>query len=187
LRLLHPLMPFITEELWQRLPEGLRASTKSIALAPYPKADAFAADSEATEGIAALQAVVTEVRSQRHDNNVDPKQTVEGILYARDGALKMARSNAEAIARLARVNLELRDEAYPGVDAPFVLKLKLKVDREKLLKENEQLAKLVANIDRQLANEDFMAKAPEKVIAGLRQKRAEYQAQIDKNNAALGE
>jgi valyl-tRNA synthetase len=185
LRLLHPLMPFITEELWQRLPADLKSTDRSIALAEYPTAATTTADLDAEHGIGVLQAIVTEARTQRADNAVDPKQSVEGVLQARPTVLLLAQANADAIGRLARVNLQLKDE-YSG-DAPFVLKLELKIDRERLLKENEQLKKVIANSERQLADETFMSKAPEKVIATLRQKLADYQAQLNKNNTALGE
>jgi valyl-tRNA synthetase len=59
--------------------------------------------------------------------------------------------------------------------------------REKLLKDNEQLEKLAANLERQLFNEDFISKAPEKVVAGMRQKLVEYKAQLKKNLDALGD
>jgi valyl-tRNA synthetase len=181
LRLLHPLMPFITEELWQRLGTG----GKSIALAKYPQFNLALRDAGAEEEMATLQGIVTSARAARAENNVDPKQFVDGVLYATGRALDVARTDADAIARLARVRLELREERYPGVDAPFFLKLALKVDRAKLAKEIAELEKVIANSARQLRNEAFLAKAPEKVVAGMRAKQAEYEAQVAKKRAEL--
>ena len=71
------------------------------------------------------------------------------------------------------------------MDAEFVLKLALKVDREKIGREITELEKVIANSERQLSNEAFLAKAPEKIVAGTRQKQAEYEAQLAKLRAAL--
>ena len=179
LRLLHPLMPFLTEELWQRLPVELRDDAKSIALAKYPLGAATdaAADAEMNE----LQGIVREARKARADANLDPKQTVDGALTASGTAMAVARANAEAIGRLARVNLTLQD------GEPFRLKLALKVDRTKLEKEITELEKVIANSQRQLSNEAFLAKAPAKVTDGMRAKQAEYEAQVAKLKAALAE
>ncbi|MEO5924446.1 MAG: valine--tRNA ligase [Bryobacteraceae bacterium] len=176
LRLLHPLMPFITEELWQRLEMG----GKTIALAKYPEGSTIV-DVDAETDMAQLQEIVTSVRKARADANVDPKQTVAGVLSASGRKLGVAQANAEAIARVARVTLELRDEE------PFSLKLALKVDRSKLEKEIAELEKVIANSQRQLSNEGFLAKAPAKVTDGMRAKQAEYEAQVAKLRAALEE
>jgi len=81
--------------------------------------------------------------------------------------------------------LQLHNEPPPGVNAAFVLKLALKVDREKIAKEIAELEKVIANSQRQLSNEAFRAKAPEKVISGMLAKQAEYEAQVAKLRAAL--
>jgi valyl-tRNA synthetase len=173
LRLLHPLMPFITEELWQRLEMG----GKSIALAQYPQgADV---DAAAESEMSALQEIVKEIRKARADANVDPKQTVGGELAAAGFRLDVARANAEAIGRLGRVTLELHEAD------PFRLKLALKIDRDKVLREIAELEKVIANSQRQLSNEGFLAKAPAKVTDGMRSKQAEYEAQVAKLKASL--
>jgi valyl-tRNA synthetase len=174
-------MPFITEELWQRL----EMPGKSIALATYPRFEPEAIDDDADHEIVVLKAIVTSARVTRADNGVDPKQTVDGILYAQGQAFHVAQANENAISRLAKVKLDLRNEAPPGVNAEFVLQLALKVDREKIAREIAELEKVVANSERQLSNEAFLAKAPEKIVAGMRQKQAEYEAQLAKLRASL--
>jgi valyl-tRNA synthetase len=181
LRLLHPLMPFLTEELWQRL----ETPGKSIALAEYPRSLQGEANGEAEAEMVTLKEIVTSARVTRADNGLDPKQMVDGILYARNRAFHVAQANENAISRLAKVKLDLRNEAPPGVDAEFVLQLALKVDREKIAKEIAELEKVIANSQRQLSNEAFLAKAPEKIVAGMRQKQAEYEAQLAKLRASL--
>ncbi len=180
LRLLHPLMPFLTEELWQRL--GMPG--KSIALAEYPRGEAIPETGVDAE-MAILQEIVTSARALRAENRVDPKQTVEGVLFATGRAHDVATSNAESISRLARIDLNIRNEPPPGVQAAFLLKLALKVDRAKVEKEIAELEKVIANSQRQLSNDAFRAKAPEKVVAGMLAKQAEYQAQLAKLRASL--
>jgi valyl-tRNA synthetase len=179
LRLLHPLMPFITEELWHRLPVELRGDAKSIALAKYPLAAPV--DAAADAEMATLQEIVTSARKARADAGVDPKQTVDGELFASGARLAVTRANAEAIGRLARVNLELRDEE------PFRLKLALKVDRAKVGKEIAEMVKVIANSNRQLSDEKFLSKAPAKIIDGMKAKLVEYEAQLAKLRASLDE
>jgi len=171
LRLLHPLMPFITEELWQRLEIG----GKSIALASFPAAEAPNADAEREMSV--LQNVVIEIRQNRAANKIDRSQALQAEIFA-DGDYDYLAANREAIARLCNVTLTLER-------GPFALKLNIPVDRARLEKENEGLEKQIANLDRQFSNEQFMSKAPEKVIASMRQKKAEYEAQLAKNRAAL--
>ena len=100
LRLLHPAMPFLTEELWQRLdkPEG---SPVSIALAPYPQFRPEPADPEAEKEIAVIQEIVTLARTLRTEAKLDPKQQLTGALYCRTASLAVARRHAAAIQKIA--------------------------------------------------------------------------------------
>ena len=124
-----------------------------------------------------LQVIVTEVRGLRADNKIDRKEKLQGVLHVQDVI------DWELIERLANVSLTLR----PRDGTAYKLVLGIPVDKERLRKEIEQLEKVVANSQRQLANESFVAKAPAHVIDGMRAKLAEYEAQIAKNRAALGE
>jgi valyl-tRNA synthetase len=173
LRLLHPLMPFITEELWQRLETG----GKSIALAPYPVAEVR--DGDAELDMTLFQSIVTQVRQDRAANKIDRSQSLSAEIRAEGQDYVLVKEHRDAIARLGNVTLTLTN------GGPFALTLNIPVDRARLEKENEGLEKQIANLDRQFGNEQFMAKAPEKVIASMRQKKAEYEAQLAKNRAAL--
>jgi valyl-tRNA synthetase len=102
----------------------------------------------------------------------------------------------ESIHQLANVRLDLHHGEPPKFegavrstpDFDLVLEMpRAEGQQEKLLKENEQLEKLIANQERQLSNEDFIAKAPNHIVAGMRQKLAEYKAQLRKNLDALGD
>ncbi len=171
LRLLHPLMPFITEELWQRLETG----GKSIALAPYPVAEPRdAAEIE----MSVFQRVITEIRQNRTANKIDRSQVLNAELSADGDEYDFIATHQDALAKFGNATLTL-------ARGPFAVKLNIPVDRARLEKENEQLEKQIANLHRQLTDDNFLAKAPEKIVAGMREKKAAYEAQLAKNRAAL--
>ena len=190
LRLLHPAMPFLTEELWQRLATDRTTRPVSIALAGYPQFNEDATDAEAEREIGILQEIVTVVRTLRTEAKLDPKLQVAGVLYSLGPALDVARRNGEAIRKLANVNLELKAEAAPkapgirsGPEFDLALHLpKAQEDaqRKRDEKEREQLLKNIANNERQLNDEKFLGRAPAHVIEGMRQKLAEYKTQLGK-------
>ena len=188
LRLQHPLMPFITEELWHRF-----GRTESIALAEYPRAGPR--DEAAEREMALMQEMITAARQIRADNGVDKKLLLEGVLYCRNGAKSVDLSVVE---RLANVKLDIRSEAAPKLEGAvrstpdFDLSLELPAvdscaQRGRLAKEIEQLQKLIADKDRQLANDKFLSSAPAHVVDSLRAKRAEYVAQLEKSRAVLND
>jgi valyl-tRNA synthetase len=195
LRLLHPVMPFLTEELWQRLAEGAAQRPKSIALARYPLGSQSRLDAPAEREIALLQDIVTAARTLRAEMKLDPKESLDGVLYSKHAALDVAHAHEAAIQKLANVRLELRNTTPPHSAAmrstsEFDLVLNvprahLADQRKRLEKEREQLEKNVANIQRQLADEKFLSRAPAHVVDGLKTKLAEYETQIQKVRAAL--
>jgi valyl-tRNA synthetase len=209
LRLLHPAMPFLTEELWQRISLRNRpfavpveqeiepwhaTRPQSIALAGYPQFREDAADAEAEREIGILQEIVTVARTLRTEAKLDPKLQVAGVLYSLGPAIEVAQRNAEAIRKLANVNLELKAEAAPkapgirsGPEFDLALHLpKAQEDaqRKRDEKEREQLLKNIANYERQLGDEKFLGKAPAHVVDGMRQKLAEYKTQLGKLDAS---
>jgi valyl-tRNA synthetase len=196
LRLLHPAMPFITEELWQRLADGSTAHPKSIALGAYPQPRVEWNDAEAERQMELLQDIVVSARNLRAQMKIDPKQQLSGVLYARDGAQHVARREAEAIRKLAGVDLEVSAEEPPKQGAAMrsttefdlllsVPAAQMEVERDRLKKEIGQLEKLVDNSRRQLGNETFISRAPAHVVENIRGKLAEYEAQLEKSRSAL--
>jgi len=183
LRLLHPLMPFLTEELWHRLESR---DGKSIALAEYPK-DSYL-DLKVDHEMELLQEIVTAARGIRADHKVDKKPLLTGTLYCSRPL------HLDAIERLANVKLRVEAGALPRLegairstpDFDLVLEMpKAANHRDRLLKENTELEKVIANSDRQLNNEDITSKMPEKVVETLRIKNAAYKSQLQKNLDAL--
>jgi len=187
LRLLHPAMPFLTEELWQRL-ERKPGDPTSIALAAYPQYDPALADPDAEREIAVVQEAVTLARTLRTEAKLDPKQQLQGVLYGRTAALAIAQRHADAIQKIARVTLEFKNEEAPKaavmrstVDFDMVLDIpKVAEDPVRKQKEREQLEKNIANSRRQLGDEVFLSKAPTKVVDSIRAKLADYEAQLAK-------
>ena len=188
LRLQHPIMPFITEELWHRF-----GQTGSIALAAYPQAGAT--DESAEREMALMQEMITAARKLRADHGLDRKLVLPGVLYCRNGAKNL---ELGVIEKFANVKLDVRMEPAPKLSGAvrstpdFDLMLELpEVDadgqRVRLRKEIDELDKLILAKDKQLENEKFLSGAPAHVVDSLRAKRAEYVAQRDKSLAALND
>ena len=167
-------MPFLTEELWQRLREG----RKSIALEAYPGPDSAAEDHEAEPEMDLVQETVSHVRKDRAANKVDGGKALTLAIQAPDKEFTRLGKYRALIEHLANVKLTVEPGTYSwNLDIP--------VDRARLLKENIELEKVIANSERQLGNEDVIRKMPEKVVETLRTKLAAYQAQLAKNLDAL--
>jgi valyl-tRNA synthetase len=147
-----------------------------------------------------VQEIVTAARELKSDLKVDKKTILEGTLVLRVKAVAVGESLLAAIEKMAGLKLTVRNgtAAEPGgvvrSGAEFDLTLKApevsqggEAQSGRLRKENEQLDKVIANSERQLADEKFTGRAPAHVIETLRTKLAEYKAQLAKNKEALGE
>jgi valyl-tRNA synthetase len=196
LRLLHPVMPFITEELWQRLTSEAAQHPKSVALAAYPQPRAEWNDKEAERKVQLLQEIVTAARNLRAEMNIAPKTELGGAVYAhtRQG-VELVTQQAEALYKLSTVRLEVREGAAPHgnamhheADFDLVLHLpaaEISVLRDRLAKQLESLEKARDSSDRQLNNAEFVSKAPVKVVETTRQNLAEYQSKIKRIRTTL--
>jgi valyl-tRNA synthetase len=195
LRLLHPAMPFLTEELWQRLAKGQTNRPISIAVARYPRYRAELDDAEADREVGTIQEVVTMARTLRAQAKLDPKQRLEGALYSRT-SLDIAERQAEAIQKLANVTLQFKAGEAPQSAAilssgGFDLVLELPqgqqdTQRKRLEKERDQLVKNIANSERQLSDEVFLSKAPPQVVVSIQNKLSNYKDQLRRIEGALG-
>jgi valyl-tRNA synthetase len=193
LRLLHPIMPFLTEELWQRVNED---QSKSIAQAPYPQFNPEWIDEPAEADMILLQDIIGAARNLRAELKLDPKEPLEGSLYSAGRAFDVATASAEAIVKLAGVKLELHRgnapkvagamRATPAFDLALnVSETQLAALKARLIKEIEQLKKNIASLQRQLGDEKFIGKAPEQIVAGMREKLIDYESQLAKSQEAL--
>jgi len=177
LRFLHPLVPFITEELWHRLD----AAAGSIALAAYPAPSATIYDSADME---LIQSVVVEARTYRADQKLDRKLRLNGALDCPADRLEAAHRELPIIEKLANVVLQVKrgDILHLALQLPEADK---SASRARLEKDLVQLEKLIAGIDTQFADEKSLSRKPEHVVNGLREKRAGYEAQLARARAAL--
>jgi len=199
LRLLHPVMPFITEEIWQAIYEG-NPPLKSIALAAYPQADERQFDLNAETEMAILQDLIVNVRNARAELKVEPKVKVPVELFAPDPAIRaMIEQNRGAVERLGHVeNITFVDDSLArqagarstarfDVHVIYERKIDVAAECERLKKEMEKFEKEFANNQRQLGNEQFLAKAPEKIVEGLRRRAQELTVLIDKTKSKMTE
>src|SRR3984885_5993207 len=199
LRLLHPVMPFITEEIWQALYEG-KAPFKSIALAEYPQADQKQFNLAAETEMAILQDLIVAVRNLRAELKVEAKVKVPIEVFAHEPEIrKMIEHNRGAIARLGNVEKiafaetslankpGARSTARFDVHVIYERKIDVAAECERLKKELEKIEKELANNQKQLANNQFLAKAPEKVVEGLRRRGQELLVLQEKSQSKLKE
>jgi len=198
LRLLHPLMPFLTEELWQRLIHG---QAKSISLAAYPAIGLAVGGGARARTFELLQEVVKAARELRADNKLDPKATIKATLHLHTA--EFAETDLAVIGTLTKLGLEQRTGKigeHQGLirsTAEFDLQLHAAPPpaaqngsasgdaRARILKEIESYERLIENSNRQLSDETFLSRAPEKVVTALRAKRADYEEQLAKNKKLL--
>lgn len=191
LQLLHPFMPFITEEIWQHLPhEG-----ESIVLAPWPNVRDELIDSEAEDQIGLMQEIVRIIRNIRAEMQVVPSKKIEVYIQANSvEALKRLEHSKNYLKNL--VNLEglileeklkeKPEQSVTGIASGIEIFLPLKglIDVEKELarlgKDLELVKKEIERAEGKLNNQGFMAKAPEQVVAKEREKLSDYLDKRDK-------
>jgi len=188
LRLLHPVMPFITEEIWQAIYDG-KPPLKSIALAPYPQADEKQFDPVAETQMSILQDLIVNVRNLRAELKVEQKLKLPIQIFAHDPQIRtLLEQNINAIERLARVdNVTFVDESLSNLPASrhtaafdvhvvYERKIDVAAECERLKKELEKIEKGIASGQRQLSNKQFLAKAPSNVVENLRKQQQELAA-----------
>ena len=185
LRLLHPVMPFLTEELWHRLGG---ADDASISLTSYPQFSPARVDAAAEREIGILQEIVTAARNLRADLSLDPKLPLEGLISGNADVLSVAAGQSVAIQKLAGLSLQPGETPKTGAirsTAEFTLAFnvpagQMEAQRRRMEKEREQLEKNILSSRRQLSDDVFLGKAPAKVVDSIRGKLADYEVQLAK-------
>ena len=194
LKLLHPFTPFVTEELWRVTAQDGAARDSMLALAPWPKHEALD-DLEAEAEIGWVVDLVTAIRSVRAEMNIT---TAIPLVLVTASAATQARASrwAEMMRRLARlsdiafaarapqgaVQLIVRGEVAA---LPLAGVIDFAAEKARLEKEMARVKSDIARIDAKLANADFVARAPEDVVEGEREKREEAEARRAKIDEAL--
>jgi valyl-tRNA synthetase len=199
LRLLHPVMPFITEEIWHAIYDG-KPPLKSIALAAYPAADEKQIDLGAETEMAILQDLIVSVRNLRAELKVEPKVKVPIEVFAHEAEIRsLFEQNLAAIERLAGVEkitfMESSLGNFPGarstsrfdVHLVYEKKIDIAAERERLTKELEKIEKQLSGAQARLGDEQFLSKAPAHVVEGLRKQVEEATILQEKIVAKLKE
>jgi valyl-tRNA synthetase len=187
LRLLHPVIPFVTEELWTVL-----TGAETVVTAPWPTADRVRIDDAAEEELAALQNVVTEVRRFRSDQGLRPGQRVNAALTGLgnvgiDGHEPLIRS----LARLDAPGPEFAATATLAVTGGVTVDLDTRgaidvaAERARLEKDRAAAEKEAAQTRAKLDSAAFVGKAPEAVVAKIKDRRAKAEADLARITAAL--
>jgi valyl-tRNA synthetase len=197
LRLLHPVMPFLTEELWQRLPGHEAIHPESICLAAYPKGEPAWDAPEVEAGMDALMQVVNRVRGVRAELGLPPKAKLDLHLAAQDAAVGRLLAEQEALIRfLTRVESIAWGPAPEGARRDLVAGVEIGVavekqemseeERRRLAKELEKLDTEIGRSEERLSNEQFLAKAPAQVVETGRARLAEMKERRESLRASLG-
>jgi len=198
LRLLHPYMPFVTEEVWQHLysisvPDKAQWPAPALIVADWPTANTEALDDDAERRFGLLQEVITRIRDARNQMNVDPARRIPVIMTVGDD-LSMFEAQAPLIEFLARtekpqfyVELERKPEQAMSLLAgsieiylPLAGMLDIAKELERMDKEIAQARQEMARLQSKLANENFVTKAKPEVVEKEREKLAAQEERVNK-------
>jgi len=205
LRLAHPVIPFITEALWQKVapltdqyPQAAEGGqSASIMIQRYPVAQPSKIDESSEQWAAELKAIIDSCRNLRGEMNLSPAVKVPLLATGDEARLKSFAPYVQALARLSEVKI-ISDESALDAEASgapvaivgtnkLVLKVEIDVaaERERLTKEVDRLTQEIAKARVKLENESFVARAPAAVVEQERKRLAEFESTADKLKAQL--
>jgi valyl-tRNA synthetase len=195
LRLLHPAMPFVTEEIWQTLHEG----GGSIMVQPYPRSEPGWIQPEIEEKMAFLMEIIRAIRNLRAEMNCPPSKEVKAILFGAEEKLEFLRQQERYLRALARVSAveyltegeRPRGAATAVADEteiylPLGDMINLDEEKSRLSRELSRTEEELARVKRKLGNGDFVAKAKEEVVRREKEKAEEFEDKIRTLNQSLG-
>ncbi|MEC9412984.1 MAG: valine--tRNA ligase [Pseudomonadota bacterium] len=185
LRMAHPFMPFITEEIWQTIAPLAGVNGETIMRQPYPIADENKVDHAAVTEMEWVMQFITGIRSIRSQMNIAPKKTLPVLLKdASESDRGILSSNQQFLSRLANLeSIEILEGAAPAAATALVGKMEILIPLEGLIdkeaeinrlnKEMAKLDKIIKQSSGKLSNENYVAKAPAEVVAKEKEKLAE--------------
>jgi len=210
LRLLHPMTPFLTEEVWQLLAQvapnrGLtnqQAASPSVCIAPWPVPDKARQDATIEAQFADFQAVLGALRETRQQRNIPFTETLDFTIRCDAATARRLEPMQPYFAQMAKATATAfgPNAEAPAMAAPTILSgqsgpvevhvdvsrfIDVAAERKKLEKDRENATKFIASIDAKLGNAAFVDKAPAEVVQQQRDKRAELAAQLESIAAAL--
>ena len=201
LRLLHPFMPFLTEEIWQKLAPALGIAGDSIMLQPYPEFDASNVDAAAQSEIDWLKGIIVAIRNIRGEMDISPAKSISVFLRGgEEQGQNYLQSNLMYLQKLAKLEniewLSAESEApaaatglYGNVEVlvPLAGLIDVSAEQARLEKEIGKLEAGLKAVSGKLNNEKFVSNAPDAVVAKERQKKQELQAASDALKAKFEE
>ena len=192
LRLIHPVMPFITEEIWQTIGPMNGKKGPSIMLEPYPQSDSKKIDRESIQWMSTLKEMVDVCRKLRGEMNISPAQKIPLVIAGNKKSLELYAPYLKALAKLTDVEIV---EELPAIDAPvmlvkdFKLMLKVEVDaaeeKERITKELNRIQIEIQKAKGKLENASFIDRAPEAVVALEKKRLEEFLESFEKLNVQL--
>ena len=192
LRLIHPVMPFITEEIWQTIGPMNGKKGPSIMLEAYPQSDSKKIDQESIQWMSILKEMVDVCRKLRGEMNISPAQKIPLVIAGDKKSLELYAPYLKALAKLTDV--EIVDD-LPSIDAPvmlvkdFKLMLKVEVDaaeeKERITKELNRVQIEIQKAKGKLENASFIDRAPVSVVAQEKKRFEEFVDTFEKLNAQL--
>jgi len=203
LRLLHPFMPFITEELWQSLKQRLSTSREmpqSIMVAPYPTADEEARDDEAEKGMELVIEIVRAIRNTRAEYKVEPLRWIEALIAAEEAkpAIECQAPAIETLARVRPLTIIGTKDARPDrvktivlqgaeVILPMAGMVDLEAERARLQRESERGEGEIVRLEAKLKDQKFLSNAPTEVVQRERERLAESKGRQERLRERLTE
>jgi valyl-tRNA synthetase len=200
LRLLHPFMPFITEEIWQtlvaRLPQDA-TRPDSLIIASYPVSAGFT-DLQAEREMSLIIEIIRSIRNARAEAKIDPAKRIEAHVHAKnDSAIESHRQAIETLARVQPLHIlgsrtESRNDGAQVLhvgEVDIVLPMTVDVDAEKqrLEQEKESLQARITGLEARLSDQTFLSKAPQAVVEKERSKLQDSQTKLQKTTERLKE
>jgi valyl-tRNA synthetase len=195
LSLLHPIMPFVTEEIWQQIPGK---NERHLMLQPYPRSDPAWIDADIEKSMEFLMGVVRGVRNLRAEMNCPPGKEVKVVFHGPGRDLEFLRDHEaylRSLARIGAVEYLASGERPKGaataviggteVYLPLGDLIKPAEERARLTKEARKVEQELSRIQKKLANSEFLGKAKEEIVEKERAKSAEYQEKLRTLNRSL--
>ncbi|RMG18268.1 MAG: valine--tRNA ligase [Deltaproteobacteria bacterium] len=198
LRMLHPFMPFVTEEIWQKLPLGRSRPTDSIMIAPFPQAEPGRRDEAGEAAMQPLIEAIRGVRTIRGESRIPPREKIEVVVQAESEAVRRTFAEYEdyllGLTGAGVLRIEAPGEAPPKAAAFVAPGLQVFVPLEGIVDLDEEIARLekargkvareLAGLEGRLRNENFVKRAPAEVVEEARARVKELTdtaARIDEN------
>jgi valyl-tRNA synthetase len=188
LRLAHPIIPFITEELWQKIAPLANTHSASIMLQPYPKVDLASINKDAIGKIHVLKEIINSCRTLRGEMNLSPALRIPLLAAGDQKILTEFSPYLMALAKLSAV--EIMQGELPDVDAPvaivgdFKLMLKIEIDvvveRERMAKEIARIKSEITRSEVKLSNPGFIERAPTKIVEQEKDRFSSFSLTLEK-------